>query len=134
MSLKLDGAKRWKQVKEKMMKSHGVVLHFSNTHDNYHSAYQYVTKQDTEVLLSPNHPNLSEIGSPGTKTCIRAYRESRKRKQNENANVQQEAKAKKIRRLSNFEVSEFLVANQIKSETPSYLHLQTLKAKKGRKT
>ena len=130
MSLKLDGAKRWKQVKEKMMKNHGVVLHFSNAHDNYHSAYQYVTKQDTEVFLSPNHPNLSEIGSPRTKTCIRAYRESRKRKQNENTNGQQE-KAKKIRRLSNFEVSEFLVANQIKSET-ELLALADAQSKEGK--
>ena len=95
MSLKLDGEKRWKQVKEKMMKNYGVVLHFSNAHDNYHSAYQYVTKQDTKVFLSPNHPNLSEIGSPRTKTCIRVYRESRKRKQNENTNAQHEKSLKK---------------------------------------
>ncbi|CAB4038817.1 PREDICTED: uncharacterized protein LOC107339053 [Paramuricea clavata] len=131
MSLKLDGAKRWKQVKEKMMKNHVVVLHFSNAHDNYHSAYQSVTKQDTEVFLSPNHPNLNVIGSPRTKTCIRAFRESRKRKQNENANAQQE-KAKKIRRLSNFEVSEFLVANQIKSET-ELLALADTQSKEGKK-
>jgi hypothetical protein len=101
MSLKLNGAKQWKQVKEKMMKNHGVMLHFSNTHNNYHSAYQYVMKQDSEVFLSPNHPTVSEFGSPRTKTCICAYRQSRKCKQNENSNAQQE-KAKKIKTSQQF--------------------------------
>ena len=131
MSLKLSGAKRWKHVKDKMMKNHGVVLHFSNAHDNYHSAYQYVTKQDTQVFLSHTHPNLSKIGSPRTKACVRAYRESQKRKQNENRNAQQEM-AKKIRRLSNLEVSEFLVANQIKSEV-ELLALADAQRKEGKK-
>ena len=130
MSLKLIGPKRWKQVKDRMMKNHGVVLNFSNAHDNYHSAHQYLTKQDTQVFLSPTHPNLSKIGSPRTKACVRAYRESQKRKQNENGNAQQE-KGKKIR-LSNLEVSEFLVANQIKSEI-ELLALADARSKEGEK-
>ena len=112
------------------MKNHGVVLHFSNAHDNYHSAYQYVAKQDTQVFLSPTHLNLSKIGSPRTKACVRAYRESQKRKQNENGNGQQE-KAKKIRRLSNLEVSEFLVANEMKSEI-ELLALADAQSKEGK--
>ena len=131
MGLKLSGAKRWKQVKDRMMKNHGVVLNFLNAHDNYHSAYHYVTKQDMQVFLSPTHPNLSKIGSPITKACVRAYRESQKRKQNENGNAQQE-KAKKIRCLSNLEVSEFLVANQIKSEI-ELLALADAQSKEGKK-
>ena len=72
MSLQLSGAKRWKQVKGRMMKNHRILLNFSNAHDNYYSAYQYVTKQDTQVFLSPTHPNLRKIGSPRTKACVRA--------------------------------------------------------------
>ena len=82
-----------------------------------------ITQQDRQVFLSPTHPNLSKIGSPRTKACTRAYRESQKRKQNENGNAQQE-KAKKIRRL--------LVTNQIRSEI-ELLALQTLRGKKEKK-
>ena len=98
--------------KDRMMKNYGVMLNFSNVHDNYHSAYQYVTNQDTQVFLSPTHLNLSKIGSPRTKACVRAYRESQKRKQNENGNAQQE-KAKTSRQFGGLRI---LVANQIKSE------------------
>ena len=64
--------KHWKSVKDKMTKNHGVVLNFSDGHDNYYTAYKYVTKEDPEVYLSPGHPNISEIGSPPTSKCVRA--------------------------------------------------------------
>ena len=76
LSLKLSGPKRWKRVKN----NHGIVVNFSDGHDNYYTAYRYVTKQDAEVYHSVGHPNLNEIGLPKTKNCIRAYRSARKKR------------------------------------------------------
>ena len=85
----------------------------------FYAAYEYVTKQDTDVYLSPGHPNLDDIGSPMTITCVRAYRESsnRKRAQQDTSVQNQTNKINKIRRLSNIEVSEFLIKNNIKRQT-----------------
>ena len=54
-----------------------------------------------------------------TKKCVRAYRESsnRKRAQQDTSVQNQTNKINKIRRLSNIEVSEFLIKNDIKRQT-----------------
>ena len=52
LSLKLSGVKRWKQVKDEIMKSHNIVLNFSDRHENYHSVYKYNCKIDIQVCLS----------------------------------------------------------------------------------
>ena len=48
VSLKLSGPKRWKAVKDKLFKDHGIVVNFSDKHDHYYSAYKYTTKKDNE--------------------------------------------------------------------------------------
>ena len=50
------------------------MLNFSESHDNYHTAYRYICKSDIGVFLSANHPILKDIGSPKTRECIKAYR------------------------------------------------------------
>ena len=135
LCVKLSGPKRWKSVKDNMMKNHGVVLNFSGGHDNYYTAYKYVTKEDPEVYLSPGHPNLAEIGSPRTSKCIRAYRSaSRKRKSSTStANNHKEAKIpRNVKRISNLEVSDFIVANQVKDYT-ELLALAEIQKKEGKK-
>ena len=64
------------------------------------------------------------IGSPQTKQCINAYRKNSKEKkraannkQNDQQQNEQNWKNKKPSRLSNLHVSEFMVENNIKSET-----------------
>lgn len=74
VSVKLSGPKRWGPVKNAMIARHGIVLNFSDVHDNYYSAFNYVTKTDKEVFKSVAHPDLQEIGSPKTKICIQAYK------------------------------------------------------------
>ena len=115
--VKLSGPRRWKAIKIAIMNTHGAVLNFSQNHDNYYSAFKYVCKDDNDVFLSPGHPNLKEIGSPKTKKCIQAFRENaRKRKSDatggESSSTCNEKKDK-IRRLSNLDVAEFVVANNI---------------------
>ena len=46
VALKLTGPKRWKSVKESITSSEGIVVNFSDQHDNYHSAYRYICKED----------------------------------------------------------------------------------------
>ena len=75
-------------------------------------------------MCSQDHPNLKEIGSPPTNQCVNAYRKKSKEKRraanNKQKNGQQKErnkKSKKLSRLSNLDVSEFMVENNIKSET-----------------
>ena len=118
LSIKLSGPRRWKPIKTAIMKSHGAVLHFSEKHDNYYSAFKYVCKDDEDVCLSPGHPNLKEIGSPKTKKCIKAFREKAKKRKSDSAGGESSSsshteKTEKIRRLSNLDVAEFVVKNNI---------------------
>ena len=56
LAVKLTKLKRWKAIKKGMMDLHDVVLHFSDIHTDYSDAWHYVTKEDTKVIQSPNHP------------------------------------------------------------------------------
>ena len=47
-------------------------MHFSAKALGYISAYRCVCKSDDLVLHSTNHPDLQEIKSPRTKTCMAA--------------------------------------------------------------
>ena len=129
MCLKLSGAKRWKSVKNSFAEKKGVQLHFSDHHNDYLSAYRYVIKTDQNVLKSSNHPNLEQVASPRTKNCIQALRAKRKSSQTTAPNLEPEGvKPKKLRRLSNLEVSEFIVKNNITGEDNlfSVAHAQKL--------
>ena len=50
VSLKLSGPKRWIFAKNELCEKHGVVVNFSETHGNYHTAYRYICKSDNGVL------------------------------------------------------------------------------------
>eukprot|EP00795_Rhopilema_esculentum_P005652 gene5652-10884_t len=84
VAIKLTGPKRWVGVKEHLTKTFGIVVNFSEGHDNYYTAYKYICKSDDDMFKSQDHPHLSEVGSPRTKKCIKAFRasklEERKRK------------------------------------------------------
>lgn len=120
VALKLTGPKRWKSVKESISSDEGIVVNFSDQHDNYYSAYRYVCKEDSSVHHSKHHPNLENISSPRTKRSTKAYRESRKSKNSaENETSEPPSKKpstsskQKPTRLSRLDVSEFMVKNDI---------------------
>ena len=102
--LKLTGVKKWLHVKNAITKKYRIVVNFSD-HDQYIYAYRYVCKADRDVVHSDNHPDLSHVGSPRTKASTAA---TRKRKSATNVNTES-----KIRRLSNLEVSDFIVAKNV---------------------
>ena len=95
------------------MSNHQVVVNFPESHKNYYTAYKYVYKKDCNVIHSQNHPDLQEVGSPKTKKCIKADKElCRKRRSLSASNLF----TPKTKRLENIDISEFLVANNIKTE------------------
>ena len=118
VSVKLSGPKRSNPVKCALFEKHGVVVHFSESTENYYAAYRYVSKTDHNVVHSSNHPDLKDIGSLKTKKCMKAYREKckQKREHNDEQNKNKE-KELKVKRLSNLDVSDFIVKHNIKSDT-----------------
>ena len=100
--LKLLGVKKWFSVKEGITKKINIVVNFSDSHNHYISAYRYVCKIDKQVVHSENHPDLTEVGSPRTKAATAASRKRNSNNNNNNSNV-------KRRKLTNLEVSDFIV-------------------------
>ena len=121
--VKLTGPKRWFSVKKFLMTNHNVTVHFSDNHDNYYSAYKYVTKSDSNFHCSDNHPNLQEIGSPQTKNSTKAYR----RKHKSSSLNETDTKKTKLKRLTNFEVSQFIVLENTKTDTELFAKAQQQK-------
>ena len=126
VALKLTGPKRWKSVKESITSSEGIVVNFSDQHDNYHSAYRYICKEDTSVDHSKDHPNLENISSPRTKKSTKTYRDSRKAKSSDTSTTSESLPKKpsnsnsKPKRPSRLEVSEFMVKRNIHRATELY--------------
>ena len=68
MALKLEKRGRSLQVKKYLNKKFSIQVHFSDHHNGYCSVYKYVTKEDTEALHSPGHPDLTTV--PKTEAAI----------------------------------------------------------------
>ena len=109
--MKLTGPKYWKSMKESISLKERIVVNFSDNHDNYYSAYRYIRKDVDSVHNSKHHSNLDEVASPRTKNSMQAYRQARKSYVQENptdAPQKKKQKATSRKRLTQFEVSEFL--------------------------
>ena len=131
VALKLTCPKRWKSVKESISSKEGIVVNFSDNHDNYYSAYR--CKDDDSVHHSKHHPNLDDVASLQTKKSTQAYRQASKSYAQENPTDAPQNKKQKTtcrKRLTQFEVSEFLLKNNIRRDTASLLSKQ----KKGGRT
>ena len=111
LALKLTAPKRWLDSKTELYETKGISVHFSE-HENYYSTYKYVCKTDNEVFLSEGHPNLDELGSPRTKSCHKSYAKKRASASNGDNTS---SKKKKVS-LSNSDVSDFIIKNNIKNE------------------
>ena len=118
MAIKLNVQKRWKAAKNSIQEKHGIVVNFSCNHDNYYTAYKYVTKEDTHALHSKDHPDLGATGSPRTTASTRAIRRrSRSRQTTESGGAcGTSGNSRKRQRLSNLEVSEIVLQNGIKRD------------------
>ena len=111
MAVKLDKNQRWLAVKDKIKNDFGVTLNFSRNHSNYYSARKYVTKQDQIYVESLGDPDLHTASTPQTTQASQCRMGGVKRKQQN----RKSDKEKKVKCLTNFEVSELLVKKGIKS-------------------
>ena len=109
LALKLSAIKRWKRVKDKLRVDYGIEVHFFDKHDSCYSAYKYVTKGDTEFVMSENHPDLSEVGSTATKKCLSACRVKRKSQNADNGKQSSSSTGSSKRRLSNVDIAELII-------------------------
>ena len=82
--LEVDWSKTLEIRKESISLKEGIVVNFSNNHDNYYSAYRYICKDDDSVHHSKHHPNLDDVASPRTKKSTQAYQQARKSYAQEN--------------------------------------------------
>ena len=73
----------------------------------------YICKSDTLVYQSAKHANFKEISS------TKAHRKKKQNTNQQNTETEEQgaSSSKKSRRLSNFDMSEFLVGNSIKTTT-----------------
>lgn len=140
MALKLTGPKKWLECKRALQRKHGVVVNFSD-HDGYYTAYRYISKSDENVYHSPNHPNLDEIGSPKTKNCLqRTYHQRRRNRQaatlgttpQNDEEPNSNPPTKKMKKLSNIDVSEFIHKHNIRNQT-TFLAVANAQQEEGKK-
>ena len=121
VSIKLNSSKRWRSAKDYMFKNFGVVVNFAeNPNSFYTGAYRYISKNDSDVYHSENHPPLESIGSPVTKKCVAAYRNKHSNKnktpENNSDDTPGSSQGQKKRKLSRLHVGDFIVNNKIKTE------------------
>ena len=123
MVVKLSAPRRWNSVYRYIYDKHGISLHFSSQHCGYNAGYKYVCKDKplSEVLHSAGHTNLSDIGSPKTKKAMKtSASNARKRRSTQTTSHSESSSSSRItkpKRLSNTEVSEFMVVNNIRRES-----------------
>ena len=104
MAVKLSERRRWLSVRNWLQATYHVRVNFSNNHNNYFSAWQYTTKEDSEYIQSENHPDLTNAEPPRTSQASSTRLGVRSGRSN-----------KRKRQLSVFEVSELVVAKGFKT-------------------
>ena len=118
LAILFSGARRWIGIKNSIMQTHGVNLHFSSQHVGYVAAYRYLLKSNAieDVLHSPGHTDMQTIKRPKTKDAMKGNSSKGKKRKSSVDKNQIEPPLKRAR-LNNSEVSLFIVKNSIKSKT-----------------
>lgn len=108
LAIKLDRVQRWRNVKRHLQDRYHIVVNFSNSHANYYTAWEYVTKEDTSPLQSDNHPVLENPPSTTNASQARVADHA-------DGTQNPPAKKKKVSRLTAFQVGEICLTNSIKT-------------------
>ena len=109
----LEKPARWLSVRNFLDDNNGIKVNFSSNHNTHYTAFKYITKGDTECILSKGHPDLQECNPPRTEQVI----SGRKRK----ANVKAGGPAKKGRKrgLSVYDVVQFVQSKKNNKSPPT---------------
>ena len=113
---KFSNNKSWYAAKRHLSVNYNISVHFSDSHQNYISAYRYVTKEDTEVFHRPGHSDLDSARSPQTSKANKALMEKRRSKQAV-FEVQQTSNSSKRKRISKSNVMDIIKSRGMRSET-----------------
>ena len=81
MAVKLSKKTRWANVRSYLDKESEIQVNFSSVHSTYYSAYRYTVKEDTEPLLSDDHPDLNDSHEPRTEKAITRENERKSKQQ-----------------------------------------------------
>ena len=103
VAIKLNKIRRWISVKRKRSHQNGIEVNFSSNHENYYSAWKYITKE-RNFIESEGHPDLSSASAPRTSNASRS-----KRKQTGGKTSTQS----KRERLDNLTIHETIIKNNI---------------------
>ena len=114
MAIKLTATSRWRAIRKLIDTKYGIKLNFSDSHENYYTAYSYVVKEDPDFVLSPGHPDLSNADPPPTTKATSQRKKAAK-----------VSKKKKRKRLAVYDVVRIVQTKQIQSR----LELMALAAK-----
>ena len=135
--VKLSGPRRWNPIKEAVNDKHWVISLANTTITILLVNIKInikVIKIDKEVLTSPRHPTWKKFAHRKQKLCQGIWWKIQKRKaenefkQNDKKKKKDIIKAKsKIGQLSNLDVSDILVKQNIKSTTKLYALVQEKK-------
>lgn len=106
MAIKLSKKSRWLRVRKCLDETFGAKVNFSDRHTTYYSAYTYATKEDSEALHSPNHPELSN--PPRTESAIARRKTKARQRQGK-----QKGKTQRERGLTVYDVSEIIEQKKI---------------------
>ena len=73
--VQFKSSRRWLPIKKFTLQQYGVNLHFSSQDTGYVTAYMYICKKKSlnEVHHSSGRTNLTDIVSPRTKKCMKAF-------------------------------------------------------------
>lgn len=120
-ALLMSDPKKWASIPGVIQQVYDIRVNFSDGHQDYDSdygrAYRYITKEDTEVFHSENHPNLEDAQSPRTKHCIAANRRkhsaTKSSKSLDYGESSAAAPAPKRIKLTDREVGNFIVKHNI---------------------
>lgn len=148
LCLKLNKSHRWLPAKNCLKEQYNISVHFSSVHANYYTAWKYVTKEDREVILSENHPDLWNSAGPSTMKAHLAKVEAKTKRKtgtlpihaNETGSSGEETGAnektevrrgKGNKRLRAFDVAEICVAKSIqtRSDLLALAHEQKVEGK-----
>jgi len=116
----MSDVKKWASIPDRIQDIYGIRVHFSEgkeEHENhYNAAYNYVTKEDTEVYHSDGHPNLADAKSPRTKHAMAANKRRHSKSKSLDFGESSASSSKRVK-LSEREVGNFIIKHNIKTYT-----------------
>ena len=125
LAILFSGSCCWLAIKNAIQQAHGISLRCSLQHIGYIAAYWYIlkNKQLTDVLHSMDHSNLGNISQNKTKTAMESNPSKSKSKKRTcvEINEGQGDESRPNKRLSNIDISNFLVENNIKEKNCTVL-------------